>query len=417
MVNTIIVARDSERVPPDISRELLQRLSLDIKEVSTAGGDRYDTFDFVGLAMTNSGELLVVLPKHCTKSANPENDARMIFTLLNELKRESAAHNMGPSYDTIRSDFPFAAFYKIYDFFDQYGLYLEGNQEIRNSPPGKINWKITISKSNNFLLNKTLFMFPIYYQNRRQTWTFISECMACAIDYTINHFGMLLDLPDTGFTSEEECEDLIHSRKEVVAKLEEIRSSIFQDSLLSLIDSLLEFYEAVRQSHGFILRDSQFNYAWEILVHHYLANHFAGFEPRTREILIEDNPRFAPLERQVSFSGFNRAYPEMSIILDNYAFDRNTGTQYIIDEKYYSSMSEFNYKQFAYTVLLHGHSQHGIKAKTTYSAMILPYETNSFRLHYIPDTLYSPALKQLDGIIITEQYLNIKKVIEDYLAD
>ena len=417
MVNTIIVARDSEKVPPDISRELLQRVSQNIKEISTASGDRYNTFDFVGLAMTNSGELLVVLPKHCTKSANPENDAFMIFRLLNKLKRDSTVHNMGPSYETIESDFPFSAFYKIYDFFDQHGLYLDGNRQIRDSPPGKINWKITISKSSSFLLNNSLFIFPIYYQRQKQVLAFISECMACAIDFTINHFGMLIDLPDTGFTSYEECEDLIHSQKEVVVKLEEIRASIFQDSLLSLIDSLLEFYKAVRQSYGFILRDSQFNYAWEVLVHHYLSNHFAGFEPTTREILIGDNPRSAQLERQVSFDGFNRAHPEMRIVLDNYAFDRNTGTQYIIDEKYYSSMTEFNYKQFAYTVLLHEHPQNGIKATVTYSAMILPCETNSFRLHFIPDSHYSPALKQLDGIIITEQYLDIRKVIEDYLSN
>ena len=89
-------------------------------------------------------------------------------------------------------------------------------------------------------------------------------------------------------------------------------------------------------------------------------------------------------------------------------------TQLIFDAKYYSKVVGINYKQVAYIFML----QNLIDTKTdkkkflkTYSALILPSDKRSTKIHFSLDRKFGN-----NDIIITEEYLMIKDVMEEFLS-
>lgn len=99
---------------------------------------------------------------------------------------------------------------------------------------------------------------------------------------------------------------------------------------------------------------------------------------------------------------------------DYYLLD--DGLQCIFDAKYYSSVDDVDYKQLVYTMLL----SHLINPKTgeeycldTCSALILPSETRSSRLHFKID---SSQVNLQNGLEIYEERLPASEVLYYYVS-
>ena len=71
-------------------------------------------------------------------------------------------------------------------------------------------------------------------------------------------------------------------------------------------------------------------------------------------------------------------------------------------------MTELDYKQLVYTLLLNGRK--GIpEDTTTYSALILPSESRNTRGHFKIDSAFNDSVPE---IVINEEYLDMREVVE-----
>lgn len=413
----IIVGNDAEELPPNIPPDICSKIVGNIRRQR-----RKDTkvFDFVGIVTDSDGDMLVVLPKHCRKAIGDGlADARLLFrTMMRLNQRNIALAASGPiDMNTLESDYPFASFHVIYEYYRTYGLYHEDVPRTLPFPPGRANWKQTIANSTFYMINGHVFPFPLFYDHSARDQTFLTECMTYAINSTIERFGILLE----GFSqigADSGNRDLFADSTLVKRRLEALRGRTFRDSTLRLITSLIDFYSQVDNASGVFLRYSSFDHCWEMLVGSYLRRHFKGFDEGHRMILA-DAPGDVSFDTQTKVPRFNATNPSQFLQLDHYAYDSSQDAQYIIDEKYYRTMSELNYKQFAYTVLLKDHSVSGtghVPGKT-YSTMILPCENRQQRVHYVPSSVFSPVFKDSETkMTIMEEYLDTREVMEDFLA-
>ena len=111
-------------------------------------------FDFVGFVSNAEDELLVVFPKHY-RVTNEETDARRVFACIAEhMQKKPELYIGADSRDIYRSNFPFAAFFGIYEYFAAYGLYFRDETFIRPNTGGRISWKETISRSEKYITSR-----------------------------------------------------------------------------------------------------------------------------------------------------------------------------------------------------------------------------------------------------------------------
>lgn len=417
----IIVGNDAEELPSGIPLDIRDKIAGNLtKQRRKDNGTTTTVFDFVGIAIDRDGDMLVVLPKHCRRNIGDERaDARLLFRTMMRLNQKNVAlAASGPDdMNTLDSDYPFAAFHKVYEYFRAYGLYHEDVPRTLPLPPGRANWKQTIAKSTFYMTNGHIFPFPLFYDHSTRDQTFLTECMAYAIDSTIEKFGILLEgFPPTGAGPGNR--DIFADSTSVIRRLDSLQRSTFRDSTSRLIASLIDFYSQVDNAGGAFLRYSSFNYCWEVLVDSYLRRHLECFDEEHRMILTDD-PGDIPFETQKKMPGFNGENQSQFLQLDHYAYDPGRDAQYIIDEKYYKTMSELNYKQFAYTVLLKDHPVEGTghAPGKTYSTMILPSEDRRQEVHYMPYPEFSPVFNGSESKMkIMEEYLDTRKVMEDFLV-
>ncbi|HGH0895362.1 TPA: hypothetical protein ACJHIN_002020, partial [Staphylococcus pseudintermedius] len=91
---------------------------------------------------------------------------------------------------------------------------------------------------------------------------------------------------------------------------------------------------------------------------------------------------------------------------------REKNYQLIFDAKYKKNLRNIDYKQLMYHVLLEEYDTFDIKNFKTYSALILPSKYDYQDIHFKMSKLFS---KKHNDLIVSEVYLNIKKVMRSYL--
>lgn len=423
----ILVCNDGDEVPEGILRELPAKSTILFSTKRNKDGIDIPHFNFVGIVIEEDDDILVVLPKHCRHSANTNSrqDVKLLFNVMMKLNEDPAA-GFGPNErNMLESDYPFEAFHHIYDYYREHGLFHVKTRSFSPFPPGKINWKKTISQSQYLILGKEAFPFPIWYSHILQENTFLTACMANAIDSTIERFSALLE----GFqmTGMEDSEKYISGDANwIVDRLRAIADRTFRDSTIKLIEELIDFYTHVNSGgKSLVLRYSSFNHCWELLVDFYLKKHFSGMDDKGHLNLSPtlSSSDTVKIEYQKIFRGFNGADENQELRIDHYAYDQNNDVQFILDEKYYTVNKEFNYKQFAYTILLHDHiiKDTGKSAETTYSAMIMPAERFYHKMHYTPVEDYFPRVlsktSKIGDFNISEEYFDVRTLMEEYVTE
>lgn len=423
----ILVCNDGDAVPEGIRRELTAKSTIMVSTKRNKDGVDIPYFDFVGIVIGEDDDMLVVLPKHCRHSsyANSMRDVKLLFNVMMKLNEDPAA-GFGPDErNTLESDYPFGAFHRIYDYYREHGLFHGKARSFSPFPPGKINWKKTISQSQYFIFGKEVFPFPIWYSHTLQEDTFLTACMANAIDSTIERFSALLEgFQMTGM--EDSGKYISGDEKWIVDRLRSIADRTFRDSTIKLIEELIDFYTHVNSGgKSLVLRYSSFNRCWELLVDFYLKKHFSGMDEKGHLILSPtlSSSDTVKVEYQKIFKGFNGTNKNQELRIDHYAYDLKNDVQYILDEKYYTVNKDFNYKQFAYTILLHDHiiKDTGKSAEKTYSAMIMPAEKFYHKMHYMPVEDYFLHIlsktSEIGDFNISEEYFDVRTLMEEYASE
>lgn len=387
----------------------------DIKEVSVYDpltGEKTDKteiiFDFVGFVTNAENDILTVFPKQYS-IVDKETDSRNVFECIAKHKQKRPDIYIGEDNDEkYESNFPFSAFFGIYDYFQTYGLYFEDATFIKPNTGGRISWKETISKSEKYILGGNLIMFPLYYRKNYHFSNFITECMICAIDYTLSKFGVLIDAQETGEDFPEF--DYMEEREYVVVMLQQLKQQIFKDNVLTLIDNLIDFFSGINIGGNYYLKHYSFSSIWEDMVTDYLCKYYKEVDTSHRVIFDKISPSGLVFKKR-SFHT-NSAKPSQYISPDYYCADIDA--QIIFDAKYYTKINGMDYKQISYMFMLNGikDSVTGMqKYKVTHSALILPSATRNTKLHF----QLAPEYGTWTDLVITEEYIDIREVILEYI--
>lgn len=398
-----------------LAKEFRLNLKKDItfiQKVDADSGKETDLFDqrlsFVGFASNEKDDLFVVFPKHY-RVDNLADDARSLFAVLAKHFRKKHKNFYGIKPDCqIDSTFPFDAFFQIYRYYELFGLYFDERSIVQPNSGGKIVWKDTIRRSGKYLYDGNKFaMFPFYFRKKMNVSTFLTTCMIFAINYTIEKFGMLVNLPK--LQEQTPNLDYIKQRSSIVSELLRIRKTVFRDTAIALIDSLIAFFQRINTSGYYWLKHYSFSSIWEEALSDYLSGHFDGIKGGALSFSAKPS---APITFRKETFRPNLANPNNFFQPDCYGTAADS--QFIFDAKYYLAPHGIMYKELAYLFLLRDYSSPadaGKKYKYTYCAVFLPSESRKTGLNFKIDPAFNSSLGE---VTIYEEYLDIKEVLSEY---
>lgn len=415
MIKTVI--HDGERYDTKLLESNTFKLDLirDIKEVYIYDGDTGkktgDTeviFNFVGFISDENDDLLVSFPKHF-KNSDFYEDSRVLFDCIFKHTQRRPDLYIGDAQDhKFKSNFPFSAFFRVYDYYSTFGLYHSVENSIKPNVGGRLSWKDTISRSDKYIINGNLFFAPIYYRRRVNLFNFVTDCMIFVIDYTIQKFNMLINFKPTGHDFPEF--NFLEEKEYVVNILLQLRSKTFKDTELKLIDDLIDFFSTLNIGGSYYLKHYSFSSVWEDMVQNYLCRYFKGVTSHNEIIFDKNSPSGVNFKKETFWT--NEAKPSQFISPDHYGIDNDV--QLIFDAKYYTSIRGMDYKQIAYMFMLKDRvdlSTNKSMFCRSLSSLILPSEIRSSKIHF----KLSSEFGNYKDFIITEEYLETREIMLSYL--
>lgn len=414
----LIYGQDGERVSSFVENQF----SFSDGDIKYVKRERKKVFDFVGF-ITSNNETLAVFPKHyfsleeieeLNSTPSPDiYDANLLFKAISTYMREdtlrtATAEKYIGEQKEYESDYPFNAFFEVYDYYRKYGLYYEEETIVTRGQRGKISWKDTIRHSNILISGGNIVFTPLYSKVKNRKSDFISDCMVFVINHTLKTFPFFLSMKS--ITGKNSKFDFIANKEYVLKQLYRIQNSVFKDIHRKLVSSLIKFFEELQQKkHGgdVYVKISFFDKIWQRMIEKYLNDYFAGVDAESGGILFDENQETSAVRFAESTFSIDDSHNSFKIRPDHYG--KEEGKQYIFDSKYYYELSEMNYKQFTYDVLLQALNSED----KTYNVLILPGEP-----HNSSHLLLKPEFRNraMNNHRIVEQYISVKKVMEHYVA-
>ncbi len=404
----------------DVVNEEVKKFNLSDKDRKYSKELKNYILDFVGFVIEKE-KILAVFPKHFFDDHNLkiqnkkeiEENIKMLFKVIMKYNTENNSKSIAEKYigyeDNFESDYPFEAFFKIYEYYKKYGIYKEEEIILSKNISGKISWKDTIQRSNVIASNGNLIFLPIYSKKKNNKTDFISECMTFVINYTIKNFYYFIQLPPI---YEKGCKiDFLANREYTLRQLYQHRNTIFKDHQKQLINALIYFFEKYdkKATGGAIhFKINYFETIWEAMVNKYLNDCFVKVDKENYRLIFDYKNKQNKIKFENKKFNIDKSEHKFFIKPDHYYLDDNT--IYIFDSKYYQNITGLNYKQFAYTILL-GNSQF-CTGKDIYSALLLPGKNKS-RLHLKLDLPYCQLKHGCNHII--EQFLSVGLLMRNYL--
>lgn len=403
-------------------------ISGEVKKFDLSDGDkRYSKrlkdyiLDFVGFVIQKE-KILAVFPKHFFNDDNDlkkqnekevEENIKILFKVINKYNIENNSKSVADKYigyeDNFESDYPFESFFKIYEYYKKYGIYKEEEVILSKDTNGKISWKDTIQKSNTIVSNGNLIFLPIYSKKKGNRNALISECMTFVINYTIRNFSYFIQLPPV---REKECKiDFLANREYTLRQLYQYKNTIFKDYQKELINALINFFEKYdkKATGGAIhFKINYFDMIWESMVNKYLNDCFVKVDKENCKLIFDYKKKQNTKKFENKKFNIDKSEHKFFIRPDHYYSDEDT--MYVFDSKYYGDITDLNYKQFSYTILL-GNSELG-NNKNLYSALLLPGKSRN-GLHLKLDLPYCQLNQGCNYII--EQFLSVRLLMKNYL--
>lgn len=408
----LLIGQDGEQ----ISAEVLKSNLLETKDTRYIKQEDKVVYDFVGFIIGKE-EMIAVFPKHYFETtdcmASNKEDVKLLFTVINRYvmytRSKARADKYIGSLKEYESDYPFSAFFRIYEYYKKYGVYFKEANNYKKGFLGKIDWKKTISNSNTIISNGNLIYYPLYSKNKEHSSNFISDCMVFAINHTLELFPLFIS--SSHITNwKQSTFDYLENTDYVISMLRIYRREEFKDINRNLIDDLIEFFNSFdkkRYGGKFHFKINYFDLIWQDMVSKYLNDRFVYINS-SNEMVFDENKR-NHLVFDVATYNIDESSHHYKIILDHYA--KSNDSQYIFDSKYYYDIEELNYKQFVYDIVLDYINNQTSNLKT-YSALLLP--------GFMNDKIHLNVKKEYNSLIsgnhyIIEKYLAVKDVMQNYI--
>ncbi|MDD6826033.1 MAG: hypothetical protein PUE12_07985 [Oscillospiraceae bacterium] len=294
-----------------VSDEIRSTFKLGTQEMEYSEPLKRDVFNIVGFVFQNE-KVLVVFPKHyITRDRLNElnhsheesvEDIKLLYAVIKKYCEKENTSASAKSYlgflddKKYESDYPFAAFYEIYEYYQKYGLYREKENLVKKNESEKIHIKI-------------------------------------------RHFNMI----------------------------------------------------------------------WQKMSGYYLNRHFAGISEDGNSVIFDSSiVKSNILFEDKTFDDIDDSLNHFYIDIDHFAMSNNQ--IYIFDSKYYSSIGNLNYKQFAYNEILRYYNAYVTEIN---NVLLLPGNHES-RIHFSLSEKYIGP--RLIGSKIIEQYLEPSDVMKDYIS-
>ena len=384
-------------------------LKKNVTEDNIEETEEYDSvLNFVGFLVNDNNDLFSVFPKNY-KVKELDKDSAQLFSVISKHMQRRPDTYLGNEYGRkLKTNYPFAAFFGIYEYYAKYGLYFDDNIYIKPNIGGEVNWKDTIRLSNKYITNGKLSFHPLYYNKKYYYSALLTECMIFTIDYTLEKFGVFIDLKKTGRPLLEY--DMLHEKETIIDYLFNLRQQTFKDSIIELIDNLILFFTELNEGGSYYFKHYIFSSVWEHMVMEYLRETYKEVKDN---MIVFDEARSKPIPFTKPLFHPNLANNEQYFSPDYYYCDGDT--QLIFDAKYYTKIQGMNYKQIAYYLFLSEQREkieEDPKYTNTYSALILPAEQRSSKIHFKMNPLFNKLNAKL---VISEEYLDIRRIIEFYL--
>lgn len=362
--------------------------------------------NFVGFQINDKNDMFSVFPKNFVVK-DILKDSNLLFKVISKHFQRRADYYFGNEYgQKYISNYPFAPFFGIYDYYSKFGLHFEDKKFSKSNAGGKANWKDTIRFSNKIIKDSKINLFPIFYEKKYYYSTFLSECIIFSINFTYEKFGFLIDMNKIDMNCS--FEYFINEKQNIIINLYSLRQQTFKDNLIVLIDHLINFFNDLNEGGSFYIKHYYFSKIWEDIVKEYLAVNF--IEVKDNSLVFGHNkgnnisfikPIFKP-----NLANLNH------FIMPDYYYE-NDYFQLIFDAKYYSEIRGIDYKQVAYYFFLNEYHKNLVTKckRLTYSSLILPGEKRESKLHFMMDPIFNNSNRDF---VISEEYLNIRELLYFY---
>ena len=405
----------------NVSSEIIKLFKLGPREIKYVDQSEKYVFDFVGFIFQGNC-ILTVFPKHYFLEGEIQKynvdhprlyrDIKLLFDVIQYYKKHEKTKAVAKTYlgefTGYESNYPFKSFFEVYRYYQLYGLYEEKENKVTTGNKGKISWKTTILKSNKIISEGNLIFTPLYVNRKDYNEVFLTECMIFIIDYTIDFFKDFFCMKKTGKNCRFNFESNIDY---VLMQLKINYSKNYKDINKNLIQNMIEFFrEFKKKSIGgnTHIEIRYFDRIWQQMIESYLNKHFAGINKSTGAAIFNARSHETKIDFVTErFNDIDNSTHQFYIEVDHIAKDDDR--LYIFDSKYYTSVTELNYKQIAYNEILRYYFQ---KLNHMHNILFLPGPEGS-KLHFSYSSKCVGTRKY--GTNIIEQYLNIKRVMEDYI--
>lgn len=377
----IDVIQDGEVISKEIEAKY-QFADRDIKiTYDSQKGKNVHKANFVGIIHSRSVEdaLLFSMPKHymnldefmVLSFQEKISHIKCILETINKYVSDEQYSNHELDKDLV-SDFPFDAYWNIYRYYKNYGLYHNSAVMYKKGYGGKVSWKKTMSRATKLISNGNLIFTPFMLEKKQFLDNLITETMIFVLNYTQKMFNLFINLPNTSELMGYGLKPAILSNpKGIINRLIAIREKIFKDVDLNLINSLILFLERVNaneKQRTLNIKYYSYPYIWEKAVEKYLNDYLESVDATKLHYADRVISKFH-FKKRVQ-GKYDRQNPKHSLEPDHYYFDELERKLYIFDSKYYVSLKELNHKQIVYHVLF-GNLE---KANRVYDALIIPTE-------------------------------------------
>lgn len=367
---------------------------------------------FVGFIIKKD-EMIVSFPKNYGLDGLTDNDIRMLSKLLLKTNSIKVLDN---GRGDISENFPLEAYLNVCNYYAKHGLYKKNTNYFSEGYNGKINWNLTLRKSNKILIDNKLLLFPFIVEKKISMDVFVTECMIEVLSKGFERFGSLFDI---GVPFHGSCKyDVLNNSDIIIKTLQQILPQYNNDEVKKLVLSIIEFIKWQSSNQNItIFTTKSFDYIWQSMVDFYLNNYLkVGDNNFQFDFFIQNNNNFY---REFSHKIYDESTDDkrnFSVRYDHFLIKENQ--VFLFDSKYYTDeIFEINYKQLSYHFILKDwlHRTKGLDNIVIHNGLVLPTAKHNFERVHI-ETSNKSHHPMFRDLLIKEYYVNMKELINKYVS-
>lgn len=360
--------------------------------------------NFVGLIITKEYDIISV-PKHFPlERCDEKNKFSIITTILKTIRKYSVGCNyLNKANGDFYENLPYRAVKNIIEYYNKFGVYRNDIKKEVFSIRGRVKWNKTFNKSNKIISGGNIVFVPFVTSVKENEYNLISEAMQYVVDYTKANLSFIFNVKNH-FQIEYHKQKFKNLEKNI-NELQKMKSFVFKDIDISLIDSLIDFLKYISVSDStYVMYNKNFESIWEEMIEQYLNRRFVMF-CESEFIFSETKENGIKFKKVTKVIDDQIGAGRKIIELDHIAFDKDK--VYLFDSKYYSNIADLNYKQVSYHYFVS--ELYGVDNINIINALVAPTEK---------DHCYSKChinRIERDGVYIHELYIPIFIVMNSYI--